>query len=88
VAELQDAARSSSLAAVGIVGDLRVSLGMQAVGALAHLAQYPGGAAAAVAAPASHSAIALLLGAKHEEARLATAMLLSVVASNGGTACR
>ncbi|KAL6757609.1 hypothetical protein V8C86DRAFT_2617245, partial [Haematococcus lacustris] len=88
VEELQEAARAASLHLVGVYGDMRTSLGMQALTALALLGTLPGGCAAALAAPAAPTALPPLLTCRAQDAQQAAAALVSVLAHAGTPAQR
>ncbi|KAJ9510632.1 hypothetical protein QJQ45_027558, partial [Haematococcus lacustris] len=88
VEELQEAARAASLHLVGVYGDMRTSLGMQALTALALLVTLPGGCAAALAAPAAPTALPPLLTCRAQDAQQAATALVSVLAHAGTPAQR
>lgn len=76
--------RSSSLQSVGITQELCYTLGLQATGALAHLASLPNGCPALLALPGVLGTAVRLLTSKIPDAVCMASMLLGVV--SGGAA--
>ncbi|GLI68862.1 hypothetical protein VaNZ11_013407, partial [Volvox africanus] len=80
----QEQARAATLAMVGAGGDLRLTLGLQAVGALAHLAGEAGGAEVLMELPGLIDTASRLLGSPQGDVCGVVAMLLSTLSSCGG----
>ncbi|KXZ57002.1 hypothetical protein GPECTOR_1g905 [Gonium pectorale] len=80
----QEQARSAALTMVGVGGDLRITLGLQAVGALAHLAGEPGGAAALLQLGELMDVLVRLLRCALDDVCGVAAMLAATLSSGGG----
>lgn len=82
--DVEEQVRCGSLQSVGVTADLRYTLGLQATGALAHLASQPGGCTALLSIPGALESAVRLLGSKIPDAEAMATMLLGVV--TGGCA--